>query len=113
MKFRVVVLPTPVGPVSRIRPFWMRVNSSITRRQPQFGGRADRLLAHADGHFGTAGMIVDAGAKAAYPFRVAREAKLEPLLEDLALPGQQHLVDQFAEHGFVQRLRPNRHEYRR
>ena len=55
-------------------------------------------------NFGAAGMKIDTGAKAAYAFPVAREAKLQPFLENLALPGQQHIVDQFAQRGFIQRF---------
>ena len=70
-------------------------------RKSQFGGRADRPFAQPNGQFGTAGMKVNAGAKAADPFRVPREAKLQSFLESLALPGQQQFIDQVA-----QRLRP-------
>ena len=73
-------------------------------RKPQFGGRADRLFAQPNGQLGTAGVKIDAGAKAAHSFRVPREAKLQPLLENLALLGQQHFVDQLAQRRFIQRL---------
>jgi hypothetical protein len=49
-------------------------------------------------------MKVDAGAKAANPFDVAREAKLQPFLENLPLPGQNHVVDELVQRGFIERL---------
>ena len=45
MKFSVVVLPTPVGPVTNTRPLGSQGQLFEDRGQPQFLGRADGLFA--------------------------------------------------------------------